>query len=706
MKQFILLTLCIFTFGFSNAQLDTLSIDSAQWVSAADLANCKDLSRYDGKKVVVHGICLVDGDAYGSSSHNIHITMSSTPLPFGSLRLRASSSAQYSVSIQNLKAGDSIRVVGTINTFRDYGDTQLDPDETNDAITIFKRNIPVSDTVLSVGTFNNTSRINNPSTGEQWEGAFVTIKDVEVKSVDPFSGNTRVSFVVADKAGNQINISDHFTVQKLPAYTHPVTNQPGTFSPPSEGDVFKSISGIILHSSNCAPATGRGYELAPFKASHYVYGPSAPRITNVKRDFLTPTSSQAVKVSADIKDLDGQITSATLFYNTGTNVNDLNFTSVTMTKGTGDNYSASIPAQSNGTFVRYYISAEDDSSNVNIVPSSNPKTKSYAYRVRDNGLTIYDLQFTPFSDGESIFLGREVTVPGVVTATGKETGLPLIHIQDENAITGWSGIELQSAGTTFDRDDKLTVTGVVNESFGKTVLSVTNVTKSGKGSIDPLYILPDSVTNYSFEGTERYESVLVGFINPSGKLHVVDTNADAPSSFAEWKIGRDKNDPSSGARVLTGRENFSSTAVSFVNSSFNVKNPYPTEKIVITDTVNMDTLIGIMTYSFGNMKLLPRDNDDFKGINIIPSSLESYTHEMSFRVYPNPSEGIVTIELSENNEHTIQISSISGKIITQTTATGTSNTIDVSEFNNGVYVISISDKNQRVLAREKLVVKH
>ncbi|MFT6137238.1 MAG: hypothetical protein ACJASM_000359 [Salibacteraceae bacterium] len=704
MKHLIFLSIGLLIFGTSKAQLDTLSLDSAQWVSSANLGNCDDLSRYDGKKVVVEGICIVDGALYGSSSHNIHVSMSSTPSPFGSIRLRQGDpNAQYSVNIRNLKQGDSVRIVGTLSQYQ--GETQLEPETTNDAITLYKRNVAIADTVLTVGTFNDGSKNNNLVTGEQWESSFVTFEDVDVVEVSPFSGN-RVSFTIQDKAGNQINIGDHFTAQRTPAYTHPVTSQPGTFSAPTIGDNFKSISGLIIHSkNNCAGATGRGYELHPFDASQYVYGPSAPKISNKKRDQLAPTAVQAAVITANIRDLDGTITDASVFYNTGTDISDLNFTKIAMTKGTGDSYSASIPAQANGTFVRYYVTATDDSLNTTAIPNSNPATASFAYRVRDNGLTIYDLQFTPFPNGNSIFVGNEVTVTGVVTASGAEGDLSIIHIQEENVISGWSGIELQNAGTTFERGDKLSVTGSVLEDFGKTALSVTNVAKSGTGTIDPLFLIPDSLVSYSFAGNERYESVLIGLHNPNGKLHVVDTNADDPSSFAEWLVGRDKNDPANGARILTGREFESSTAVSYVNSSFRVKAPYPGEKIIVTDTVQMDSVIGILTYSFSNMKLLPRDNDDFKNINLAVTSIRTYSNDIKVSIFPNPTNDVVFVT-ANGNEYSVSIIDLSGKVVVNTSINESSNTVDVSELGNGIYILSLSSVKGETVAREKVIIKH
>ncbi|MFQ3325763.1 MAG: hypothetical protein ACI8YC_000396, partial [Salibacteraceae bacterium] len=236
-------------------------------------------------------------------------------------------------------------------------------------------------------------------------------------------------------------------------------------------------------------------------------------------------------------------------------------------------------------------------------------------------------------------------------------------------------------------------------------LSVTNVAKSGTGTIDPLFLIPDSLVSYSFAGNERYESVLIGLHNPNGKLHVVDTNADDPSSFAEWLVGRDKNDPANGARILTGREFESSTAVSYVNSSFRVKAPYPGEKIIVTDTVQMDSVIGILTYSFSNMKLLPRDNDDFKNINLAVTSIRTYSNDIKVSIFPNPTNDVVFVT-ANGNEYSVSIIDLSGKVVVNTSINESSNTVDVSELGNGIYILSLSSVKGETVAREKVIIKH
>ena len=86
MKKLLFSLLAIGFMASTYAQHDTLSIDSIQWVSQANLGACNDVSRYNGDTVVVVGICLVNGTDYGSQSHNLMISQSSKPSPFGGLR--------------------------------------------------------------------------------------------------------------------------------------------------------------------------------------------------------------------------------------------------------------------------------------------------------------------------------------------------------------------------------------------------------------------------------------------------------------------------------------------------------------------------------------------------------------------------------------------------------------------------------------------
>ncbi len=717
----------LFSVTSAFAQSDTVAIDSINYLTAADLGNCIEQSPRLGDTVTFRGIVMFDGDQYGSGSHNINIQRVGGG-PWSGIALRDGDGSGYTTEMVDLFEGWEVWVTGTVNEYQ--GQTQVTPLQINDAIVVESTGNALTIDTIPLSELNDNQGNNNLVDGEEWESAYVTLEDLEVISVDFFSGN-RVSFNVNDDQGNFIRVGDWFKVQKLPSYPFPDGTGNGSFSPPSVGDQFNFISGILQHElNNCPGGSGIGFEMNPFKPSHYVYGPSAPRISNVTKNPDLPTSSQSVTVTADIVDLDGSIASATLYYNTGTDVSNTNFTAVTMSNTSGSTYSATIPSFSDGTFVRWYLTATDDSTNTTGLPGTDPTQNSYMYRVRDNGLTIYDIQYTPYSNGNSPFTGSEVTVTGVVTASAQQGDLGYVYIQDENSLGGWSGILLtQNAGlANLSRGDKVEVTGTVRESFGHTRLeSISNITNAGSGTIEPFYLAPDTFTSYSFSSNEQFEGMLIGLINEDtslggGKVHVVEANADAPSNFAEWRVGRDPFDPNSGCRVITGRKTgsaFSSYNVSYVNDSSYLSNLL-IPGLIISDTVNMDTLIGNMYYSFGNLKLSPRNNDDFIGINLMlpdtsggndtnTTNIQEMlwtTQNNAFEVYPIPTNNEITIDTDmDGATHTILIQDIQGRELFKRITKEEDSKLYLNTLGKGSYFISLYDENETYMGTEKVIVE-
>ncbi len=602
----------------SLAQYPVVTIKDIQEVSQANLGNCNDDENFLGDTVIVRGKVVMDGDLAVPSGvgvnpgHKNFWIQQGDGGPFKGIDVFALSSTSPTEDPDNLLEGDSVEITGVVGNFQ--GESQIAPLD-GASITILGQNQSINFQVISVGDLNDDQRNNILTTGEQWEGAFVEVQDVTVVSVSNFGGG-RASFDVQDAQGNLMNVGDRFLVGRTQAAG-------GNFVPPSVGDQFDAIRGIVQHNKNFCPGApgSRGYELQPFKESHYDYGASAPAISNISRTPAVPGSSQDVTVQATVTDLDGVVTSARVFYTTG--ASSTNYTQLNMNNIGGDTYEATIPAQNDGTLVKWYIQAEDDSALLNTLPNSDPNIETYLYRVRDNGLTIFDLQFTPFSNGNSPFNGETVTVEGVVTASQQTTGsgdLGFVYIQQENQ-PNYAGIWLrsaQSAGTLggLERGDKVTVEGVVEESFGMTSLSdITSATVNGTGNIDATVLDPDMFTSYDPDMHEQYEGMLIEFQHPTAgqRLVIADTNPDAPSNFAEYRIGTGLG---TGSRILAGRQStsaFSSLWVSFVNSDrweenngvMNVR-PY-----VMEPGNSLQSVTGIMYYSFGDMKLLPRNNEDF-----------------------------------------------------------------------------------------------
>ncbi len=63
-------------------------------------------------------------------------------------------------------------------------------------------------------------------------------------------------------------------------------------------------------------------------------------------------------------------------------------------------------------------------------------------------------------------------------------------------------------------------------------------------------------------------------------------------------------------------------------------------------------------------------------------------------IYPNPTKGIINFEFADNNIQQITISDITGKIIIEKSNIQRNKTIDLSNFANGIYIISIQTDNE------------
>lgn len=713
-----LLFLCMMVIGMSSyAQTyDTLTINDIQFVPQATLANCVDTSIYLNDTVWIYGTVLMDGGlAQSAGGRNVWLQSGTGPFNGIDLYTTGVPTPVPGDDVLDLSAGDSVEVLGIVFTFGN--ESEIVPLEIN--VIDFGKNTEA--TPVNISDLNDDQRVNVPGTGEQWEGQYVEVYGATVTSVDFFSGGSRVSFNVADAAGNTMNVSDRFLVQRLPA-------NGGSFVPPNVGTVYDTLRGVIAHSSNgCFGANGRGYELYPFRAEDYVVqaGSSAPLISNITRNPVAPTSSQDVNVSATIEDVDGVIDTARLFYAVGQNNNT--YFEVPMT-GTGTTYTGTIPstAFSDGDLVKYYVCATDN----DMLSACNPDVPGGTgdglfFFARDNGVNITDVQFAPFGNDNSGYAGLDVTVTGIVTSTSAADDLGFVYIQQPGA-NQWAGLALtQNQGlNSLMRGDEVQVSGTITESFDMTTMVVTTVNTLSTGNPIPAAVELDPATfsSYDVAVTEPYESMVVKLVGDNGAaVYVVDDNADGPpNNFAEWRVGRDQFDPNVGCRVLTGRVTgsaFSSLAFSYVNDSSWIANSgiMTVDACIVSVGDTMESLSGIMYHSFGQMKLLPRNNADapgYSGANCPDGiggtdNLEDLLGESSMTVFPNPARDQITLryDLARPVEGKVILMDMMGRTIDAKELVGTTGDLNfqTSTLPRGTYLVSIQTANELV-ARHKVML--
>lgn len=621
--------------------------------------------------------------------------------------------------------GDKVEVTAVVEEYQN--NTQLTTIDVNSVTLLASGDLLPSafvPKVVPVSDLNDNQRVNNVQAGEYWQNSFVDLQNVTVVQVIPFSGN-RVSFNVADANGNVVNVSDRFLAQRTPSHTTVNPNSPsatgtGSFVAPSVGTFYTSLKGIIRHSGNgCTGGTGRGYEINPFDSTHYEVGASAPSIANVFSFPVVPSSSDSVLISADIADADGTIDSVQLFWSANNAIGSGSFGSVNMSLSSGTTYEYYVPAQADGSLVRYWIRAVDNDGSAVVFPASpagfsDPYFNHYT--VRDNGLRIFDIQYSGNGTGSSVFEGQQVTVRGFITSARRDCDLEYVHLQDPND-TIYAGITLipnQDLDNVY-RDQEIQVTGTVQETFGVTYLNVDNyVGLENSQTIMPTPIDP-SDPNLN---KEMYEGMLVSYQNPNGgKIFVSNPN----NGFGEYSLATDASFGSSqSSRVLAGRQSGTSATSSlyvslisdslYVTSGGNLMVP----AIIADGTMDMDAMHGILWYSFGNYKLLPRNNFDIinlstpldtSGCNVPTNVGINEVAAATLAIYPNPANATFTIE-SSNASVAYRLMDLNGRVILSSADDALMHNVNVSNLTAGVYILHTTETKTGLSSSHKVVVGH
>lgn len=81
------------------------------------------------------------------------------------------------------------------------------------------------------------------------------------------------------------------------------------------------------------------------------------------------------------------------------------------------------------------------------------------------------------------------------------------------------------------------------------------------------------------------------------------------------------------------------------------------------------------------------------------------TTSVSVSSYPNPASSVINVNVNGSNDNTVRLVDVLGKTI-YFDKIGTSKKIDVSNLNNGIYILKVSSANGTLLQNKKIIVKH
>jgi hypothetical protein len=452
-------------------------------------------------------------------------------------------------------------------------------------------------------------------TAMQWEGVYVALHGLRVGTVTKGSSG-RYTWTVTDDNGHSIGVYDQSKYFRAGADAFDPN-----WAPPASGTAITEIRGIITTS-------GQGVVIAPIYPGDIKIGSNPPIISNVTRSIVYPKSTEKMVINATIEDTnpDGQIVEAKLTYGLGNGpaIGTLDMTYNATSKAA----SIELPEQADGSAVWYFIVARDNSNETTLYPSDTSKAKPF-YLVHDGTLSIHEVQYTPFSDGNPCCVGATVSVRGVVTS---DDSLTITFIQD--GVNPWSGVLVRGGSDirALKVGDDVTVTGKIAEGYssatnGNTALTeATLVTNHGTAAVPAAVLLQTKTfkTESTPDGTpaaECWEGMLVKFEN----LTVTNSNADAYQSkfYGEFLV----NDGSDGDLR--------------VNDLGAWKNVYTNdtakkELIFLSAGTRIQSLQGIMMYNFANYKLEPRYVSDFSGVTGIEFNPTLPEQIVLHQSHPNP----------------------------------------------------------------------
>ena len=589
-----------------------------------------------------------------------------------------------------LDSGAVIKVTGVVIDY--YQTTELDIIEGSfDASNIISQMERPKPVALTVADFFNED--NSPNfLAQKWEGVYVEFKNLTVVESNAMGNGT---FTFMDENG-LIMLSYNKGNYYRDDYTSPL---PGT--------TIERISGYI---------ETRQQDLFGWFGINPVYPEdidlgtiTPPSITDVIRDHSFAGYGQDVTITGNVVDQDesAAITEVKLFYS----VNESDYTEMDMTlvdaqEGT---YNSTIPAQNDSSIVRYYIRSADTDAAVSYSPAAaadNP----YFYYVLNRDITIRDVQFVPEGSTYNSFNSYEVTVTGVVTADTSDLPggvyyAPMVNIQD--GAEKWSGIQLLGTESwLLKRGDRVSVTGIVNESYGYTVIgyvdqgvSVT-VLESNVDVPEPILISTEIITNS--EICEFYEGVLVKV----GNINVVDENEDGDpgpgSNYGEMVISDNSRIPMNLLLDCGGHD------------YHNFWDPSQEgQPIRITTNDTFESITGILFYSYSLFKINPRKNEDFVGHVVVGVENEQLTPD-SYSLsqnYPNPFNPSTIIEytLPEAGDVKLRVHNVLGQEVASLVDEFKNAGIHLVNFNgakltSGLYFYRL-DVNNVNLIRKMMLVK-
>jgi len=260
-------------------------------------------------------------------------------------------------------------------------------------------------------------------------------------------------------------------------------------------------------------------------------------------------------------------------------------------------------------------------------------------------VSIYDIQFNNNTNGASNYEGSQVYTGGIVTAVRDDSSFYLT-----SGSGAWSGVYVYSNDYLLSEGDSVVLDAEVDEYYELTELkNVTNLQVISSGNI-----FSPSYCNTAAADSEEFEGCFVEVSN------AICNNDNA--GFGEWIVNDGSGD------LIIDDLFYAFTPI--LNQSY--------------------TVSGVVTFSYGAFKLLPRNGSDVAGFISVNETTENV-----FYMYPNPLNQ-TNLNITIENNSIVNLFNLSGQLIKTYQLKSGNNSVNLDFLKKGLYIIKCNSKTYTI----------
>jgi hypothetical protein len=272
-------------------------------------------------------------------------------------------------------------------------------------------------------------------------------------------------------------------------------------------------------------------------------------------------------------------------------------------------------------------------------------------------LSIYQIQYTTASNGNSSYNGQLVKTGGIVTAfrnfgKGVDKGY---YIQ--SGMGTYTGVWVADSVNSVSKGDSIVINGKVGEFFSRTQIEqLSSFSLIGQATAPAAVIIPLTSAK-----TEAYEGMLIKVLGVKA--------TSTPTQFGEYTVS-DGNTTVDVEGQISG---------------------FTADSVVLNGFYN---ITGVINYAYGIYSINPRTDFDIEKTTGLKS-----TSILATNLYPNPANTYTNLKFEKIINGTIEIINALGSIVYNQEFNTDQITINSSEFTKGVYFIKINSNNNSEIKR-------